>query len=231
MVLLSLSAQHRVFAPDLPGFGESGNPAGLLAGVFERFVCNLLDVPGLDRAILVGNYLGGLAALRLALTSPAQVSALCLVGSAGLGGGVSVALWQLTRPGFGDAAATWAGPGSEPRSDACCVSRCCSPIRPGPRAPGSPGEDVVGRRWFLARLGNTAGATAAWLASVWLFASWMPHAALHQHVGTQPAALLAIEWVFHGGAIAAISALLWTLSSAPGRVTDSDHNTIGTTTS
>ena len=90
---------------------------------------------------------------------------------------------------------------------------------------------LLGRRWFVARLGTGAGATSAWLASVWLFASWMPHAALHQHVGTQPAALLAIEWVFHGGAIAAISALLWTLSSAPGRVTDSDHNTIGTTTS
>jgi hypothetical protein len=89
---------------------------------------------------------------------------------------------------------------------------------------------LLGRRWFVARIGTVAGATTAWLASVWLFASWMPHAALHQHVGMQAAALLSIEWVFHGGAIVAIGALLWALSSTPGRVTPSDNNTIGSTT-
>jgi hypothetical protein len=89
---------------------------------------------------------------------------------------------------------------------------------------------LLGRRWFAARIATARGATAAWLATVWLFASWMPHAALHQHIGMQAAALLSIEWVFHGGSITAIGALLWALSHTPGRVTSSDSNTIGTTT-
>jgi hypothetical protein len=71
---------------------------------------------------------------------------------------------------------------------------------------------VLGRRWFAVRTATTVGAAAAWLATVWLFASWMPHAALHQHVGTRAGALLAIEWVFHGGAILAIGALLYAIS-------------------
>jgi hypothetical protein len=50
---------------------------------------------------------------------------------------------------------------------------------------------------------KTATTTTAWLSAAWLFASWMPHA-LHQHIGMQPAALLPVEWVFHGGAILAI---------------------------
>jgi len=82
-VLSPLSAQHRVFAPDLPGSGGSATPRDCSPEFFERFVCDLLDVLRLDRAVLVGNSLGGLAALRLALTSPARVSALCLVGGAG----------------------------------------------------------------------------------------------------------------------------------------------------
>jgi len=67
---------------------------------------------------------------------------------------------------------------------------------------------VRGRQWFAARTTSPARATTAWLATVWLFASWMPHAALHLHIGIRPTALLPVEWVFHGGAIAAMAALL-----------------------
>jgi hypothetical protein len=76
---------------------------------------------------------------------------------------------------------------------------------------------VLGRGWFLARIPSPARATAAWLASAWLLASWMPHAALHMHIGMRPGALLPVEWVFHGGAIAAIATLLWA-AWAPARV-------------
>jgi hypothetical protein len=68
---------------------------------------------------------------------------------------------------------------------------------------------VVGRRWFAERITSQGRATAAWLAAVWLLGSWMPHAALHLHIALRPNALLAVEWVFHGGAIVAIVVLLW----------------------
>ena len=80
---------------------------------------------------------------------------------------------------------------------------------------------LLGRGWFVHRTATPARATAAWLSAAWLFASWMPHAALHQHIGMQPTPLLAIEWVFHGGAILAIAALLWAISTpTPGQPTD-----------
>jgi hypothetical protein len=85
---------------------------------------------------------------------------------------------------------------------------------------------LLGRHWFVARTATTANATTAWLASVWLLASWMPHAALHMHFGMQPSALLPIEWTFHGGAIAAIGALLWALSGALGVNTAGASETI-----
>jgi hypothetical protein len=72
---------------------------------------------------------------------------------------------------------------------------------------------VLGRSWFAAR---TDRVTVAWLSAVWLLASWMPHAALHQHIGLRPAALLPIEWIFHGGAIVATAALLWAYLAGAG---------------
>jgi hypothetical protein len=76
---------------------------------------------------------------------------------------------------------------------------------------------VVGRRWFAERTTGRSRATAAWLAAVWLLASWMPHAALHQHIGLWPPGLLAVEWVFHGGAIVAIVVLLWAVLTPANR--------------
>jgi hypothetical protein len=86
---------------------------------------------------------------------------------------------------------------------------------------------VFGRPWFAARTASAAKAATAWLAAVWLFASWMPHAALHLHVGMQPRALLPIEWVFHAGAIVAIGALLWALSSRVGQAAHGDSAAAG----
>ena len=102
-----LAASHRIYAPDLPGFGGTGTPPDCSPESFERFVHAFLDVLRLDSAVVVGSSLGGLVALRLALRSPARVSALCLVGSAGLGSEVSIVLRQLTLPGVGETATWW----------------------------------------------------------------------------------------------------------------------------
>ncbi len=84
----------------------------------------------------------------------------------------------------------------------------------GPLMAGFLAENMVeniafGAGLAIALLGRHRFATTtAWLASIWLLASWMPHAALHQHFGMRPEALLPIEWIFHAGAILAVAALL-----------------------
>lgn len=72
---------------------------------------------------------------------------------------------------------------------------------------------LLARPWFTVRLADRGRATTAWLATAWLLASWWPHAALHQHIGLDPAAVLPIEWVFHTGSIVAAVLLLWSFSS------------------
>ena len=106
-VLPSLGRHFRVVAPDLPGFGGTAPRGDCSPEFFQRFVHHLLDRLELDTAVLVGNSLGGLAALRVALASPDRVSALCLVAGAGLGSEVSPALRMLTTAGLGEAAISW----------------------------------------------------------------------------------------------------------------------------
>ncbi len=58
---------------------------------------------------MVGSSLGGLVALRLALSEPSRVGLLVLVASSGLGRAVSLGLSSLVVPGYGDLAIAWAG--------------------------------------------------------------------------------------------------------------------------
>lgn len=60
-------------------------PADYSPAFFARFASAFLDALGADRVMVVGNLLGGLIALRLALAEPERVTALGLVSSAGLG--------------------------------------------------------------------------------------------------------------------------------------------------
>ncbi len=107
-VLPALARTHRVYAVDLPGFGYSGKPSAEYSSAFlARIVGAYLDALGLESATLVGNSLGGLVALRLALSEPARVSALGLVASAGLGREVTYALRLPTLPGYGEGAILW----------------------------------------------------------------------------------------------------------------------------
>ncbi|WBB68645.1 alpha/beta fold hydrolase [Micromonospora sp. WMMD812] len=96
-----LAQGFRVHSVDLPGYGGSlpmAGPHGLPG--LARFVGDYLDAVGVDRpAHMVGNSLGGAVAMQLAVTEPARVASLALVGSAGFGREVTLALRLLAlRP-------------------------------------------------------------------------------------------------------------------------------------
>ena len=104
-VMPHLAATHRVYAPDLPGSPDSARPpADYSPNFFERFVAGFLDTLEIRPATFVGNSLGGLIALRLALSEPARVTAMVLVDSAGLGRAVNPAFTSVNVPGLSEAA-------------------------------------------------------------------------------------------------------------------------------
>ena len=107
-VIPTLARTHRVYAPDLPGSGDSAKPnTDYSPAFFTRFVSAFLTTLEVDRAAVVGNSLGGLVGLRLALSEPGRVAALGLVSSAGLGREVTYALRSLALPGYGKLAVAW----------------------------------------------------------------------------------------------------------------------------
>jgi pimeloyl-ACP methyl ester carboxylesterase len=107
-VMPALASTHRVYAPDLPGSGGSAKPlTDYSPAFFTRFVGAFLDALGVDRATVIGNSLGGLVGLRLALAEPERVTALGLVSSAGLGREVTYALRSMAVPGYGKLAVAW----------------------------------------------------------------------------------------------------------------------------
>lgn len=74
-----LSAQHRVFAPDLPGYGESDTPdIAYTLDYYVRFLERFMDALNLEKAHLVGLSLGGGIALHFTLRSPTRVEKLVL---------------------------------------------------------------------------------------------------------------------------------------------------------
>ncbi len=75
-----LARDHRVEAPDMPGFGDSAKPRGAYdAAFFVRWLRGYLDALGIERCVLVGNSLGGRVAIEAGLALPERVRALVLL--------------------------------------------------------------------------------------------------------------------------------------------------------
>lgn len=74
----------RVIAPDLPGFGETGNPADNSLAYRRDFVLALMGELGIARASLVGHSQSGRIALDLALRHPERVAKVVIVATGSL---------------------------------------------------------------------------------------------------------------------------------------------------
>jgi len=87
--LPALGEEYDVIAPDLLGFGATTHPddppLGPAAWLDLRVtqLVDLLDALGHERAVLVGNSLGGALTLHTAIAHPERVESLVLMGSAG----------------------------------------------------------------------------------------------------------------------------------------------------
>jgi pimeloyl-ACP methyl ester carboxylesterase/putative sterol carrier protein len=83
-ILPALAMNHQVIVPDLPGHGESEKPRGADFSplYYARVVRKLMDQASFDRAVIVGNSMGGRIALELALRSSRRVRAMALLDPA-----------------------------------------------------------------------------------------------------------------------------------------------------
>ena len=78
--LADLSHDHRVLAVDLPGFGDSDKPIRAYDPAFyAAWLVDFLDAAGVERAVLVGNSMGGRIAIEAGLQAPARVERIVLL--------------------------------------------------------------------------------------------------------------------------------------------------------
>lgn len=99
--LWDLARDHRVLAPDLPGFGESGKPLRSYDfAFFASWLGDFMDQVGVRRAVLVGNSLGGRISLEAGLTMPDRIERMVLLcpSPAFLRGRQAVPLVRALRP-------------------------------------------------------------------------------------------------------------------------------------
>jgi pimeloyl-ACP methyl ester carboxylesterase len=98
------AAGHRVVALSLPGHGGSASAGSYAQEDLAAWLASVMEALALGRVTVVGNSIGALMALHLALDWPDRVQRLVLVDSAGLGRLVNPVLAAETLSGLGEAA-------------------------------------------------------------------------------------------------------------------------------
>ncbi|MBJ7458916.1 MAG: alpha/beta fold hydrolase [Thermoleophilaceae bacterium] len=82
--VIGLSEHFHVVALDLPGFGESEMPAEAISiPGYADCIAGLLDHLEVASAFVIGNSMGGMTSIQLALDHPSRVDRLVLVSPAG----------------------------------------------------------------------------------------------------------------------------------------------------
>ena len=86
LIYQELMRKHRVYAPDLLGYGDSDRPTDSDFSITTEaeIVRGFMDAVGLRRADVMGISMGGWATLKLAAEHPERVRRLVLVSSGGL---------------------------------------------------------------------------------------------------------------------------------------------------
>ncbi|MBI2856629.1 MAG: alpha/beta fold hydrolase [Chloroflexi bacterium] len=98
-----LAQKFTVYAPDIPGHGESDKPdLDYRVPTGAKFIRDFMHTLGIPRAYIIGNSMGGILALRAALDYPSLVEKLVLVDAAGLGRRLSWYLRIISLPLIGD---------------------------------------------------------------------------------------------------------------------------------
>lgn len=97
-----LADEHRVLAPDRPGWGSDTRPATGMAANADALEAALQSLAVQSPVTVVGHSLGGGVALELALRHRERVGALVLIGSVGVAAAVSGFDRLLTVPMLGD---------------------------------------------------------------------------------------------------------------------------------
>jgi pimeloyl-ACP methyl ester carboxylesterase len=99
-----LARSHDMVAVDFPGFGGSEVRPDLPPSAYPRLVVGLMDRLGIARASLVGNSMGGGAAVVVAGRQPDRVDRLVLIDSVGYNLAPGDRPWLLRAAGFKPAA-------------------------------------------------------------------------------------------------------------------------------
>lgn len=84
-LLPMLARKVSIIAPDLPGFGAAPRvpPERAVPRAQAKFLCDLLDVLGIDRAHAAGQSMGGAVVARMAHDFPQRIRSLSLWSAAG----------------------------------------------------------------------------------------------------------------------------------------------------
>ena len=84
-LLAALAASHHVFAPFLPGYGETEDCPKLRDMLdYTLHTFDVIEALGLKDPVLVGHSMGGMIAAEMAAIAPHDVSRLALIAPAGL---------------------------------------------------------------------------------------------------------------------------------------------------
>src|SRR6185369_10817796 len=96
-----LAKRYRVIAPDLPGFGSStASVPDYSIRAHARYVIELMDALGIERAHLLGFSMGGGVVLNIADIAPQRVASITMLSAHGVQT-AAIWLWEVGVPHFG----------------------------------------------------------------------------------------------------------------------------------